>query len=196
MVNKKYFEDLIRDRGLSLRRLAVMLDILPSQLSATFAGKRRLQLDEAVRIAQIMGVTLQDIAVNAGIEAARLDQVRVPVVGVLHGSGEIAMHGSDIIERTSVPGFLAETTEAVQARTANSALAWMDGWVFFSPRTQRTPDDSVLGRFCRVKITGGAEVLATVRRGYADGTFGLSGPVVNLEDQHVEWVQPILSIRS
>ncbi len=61
-MDKRYFDDLMRDRGISLRELSRRLDILPSQMSLTFSGKRRMQLSEAVRIAQILNVQLNDVA--------------------------------------------------------------------------------------------------------------------------------------
>lgn len=46
-VNRRYFESLMADRRMSLRALAQKMVMGHSQLSLTFSGTRRPQLDEA-----------------------------------------------------------------------------------------------------------------------------------------------------
>lgn len=190
-MDKRYFDGLLRDRTISLRGLARRLDILPSQLSLTFSGKRRMQLDEAVRIAQILGVTLQEVAIHAGITAAKTDAQRVRITGILHGNGTIAEQTA--IERTPTTLILPPGAEAIHARTANSPLAWMDGWVMFTDERQ-PPRAEVIGRFCRAQIHKGPEVLATLRRGYKANTFSLSGPF-DAESQRLDWAAIVLMTR-
>lgn len=143
-MDKRYFENLMRDRGISLRGLAKRLDILPSQLSLTFNGKRRMQMDEAVRIGQILGVTLHEVAINAGITAARADVGRVRVTGILRGDGMVGEQSH--IERTTTQMPLPEGAEAIHARTADSPLSWMDGWVLFTD-ARGEPSEVLNGRF-------------------------------------------------
>lgn len=190
-VNKAFFEDLMRDRQLSLRQLAKRLDILPSQLSLTFNGKRRMQITEAVKIAQILGANVNEVMVNAGIEAARQGQARATVIGIMTGSG-IVLPNTGTMEKTIAPDGLPDSAQAIQARTADTPFAWTDGWVMFCG--DRQPPEAVMGRFCLVKIAGGDLVVSTVRRGYSPGTFNLSGPYVK-ESQRIEWASPIFLTR-
>lgn len=190
-MDKQYFDGLLRDRTISLRGLARRLDILPSQLSLTFSGKRRMQLDEAVRIGQILGVPLADVAVHAGITAARSDVQRVRITGILRGDGTIAEQTA--IERTPTSFVLPAGAEAIHARTANSPLAWMDGWVLFTDERQPVRSDA-MGRLCRVQIHNGPEVLATLRRGYKANTYSLSGPY-DADSQRLDWAAAVLITR-
>lgn len=192
-VNKRFFDDLLKDRGLSLRQLSKRMDILPSQMSLTLNGKRRMQISEAVKIAQILGAPINEVMINAGIEAARSDRRRCDVLGILQGDGSVAaVQGS---ERTIAPEGLPEDCQAVQARTAESPLGWMDGWVFFCSGKQEPKE--LVGRFCWIKIEGGPEVLATIRRGYDPGTYTLMGPLASREmvSQRIEWAAPVVLTR-
>lgn len=194
MTNKKFFDDLLMDRGMSLRQLARMMDILPSQLSRTFTGKRRMQIDEAVKIGQILGASLHDVALNAGIEAANSQIVRVPVIGFLNGDGGITRHPRDVAERVTLPMGLPEDSIAVQARTMDTQLAWLDGFLYFGAAQEDSPDMSMLGRLVRARIKGGPEVIGTLRRGYEPGKFSLAG-AVSFQNVELEWMSPIHLIR-
>ena len=191
MVNKTFFSDLLVDRGMSLRQLAKRLDVLPSQLSLTFNGKRRMQMAEAVRISQVLGAPLSEVMAAAGIAEATSRRCRVE--GILGGDGFVAPVGEGEIERVLVPDGLPEGCTAVQARTLESQLAWMDGWVFFCNGAQ--PPEELAGRFCLVTLADDRRLLATVRRGYATGTFNLSGPVTILS-QRVKSASPVLMTRN
>ncbi|NTE96731.1 helix-turn-helix domain-containing protein [Agrobacterium tumefaciens] len=192
-VNKSFFEDLLRDRKLSLRQLSKRLDVLPSQVSQTFNGKRRMQITEAVKIAQILGAPLNEVMIAAGIEEARMNARRCNVVGCMTGTGEVAVKEPDAVIRTLLPDGLPPDAVAIQARTDETGLSWMDGWLFFVCGENK-PEDSV-GRFCRVQISGGPQVMATVRRGYESGTYNLSGPT-SMSSKRLDWASPVLLTRN
>ena len=44
-VDRRFFENLLADRNMSLRQLATKMDMSHSQLSLTFSGARRMQLE-------------------------------------------------------------------------------------------------------------------------------------------------------
>lgn len=188
-VDKRFFKALMAQQKLSLRAVATKMDMGHSQLSLTFSGKRRMQLDEANQLAKIFGVPLARIAEAAGIAGVR--DTRVPMIGVMRGDGTIGL--LDKPERTPSPDGLPEGVVVLQAHTADSPNAWLDGWSFFCVRPNDVAGDAV-GRFCYAKIEGGAQVLATVRRGYQLGTFNLSGPFA-AESVVLEWAAPVLLSR-
>ena len=82
-VNKKYFDDLMKDRRISLRAIAREMNCSPSQLSRTFGGYRRMQLAEAATIARMLGVPVVEVMVNAGIEEVRGERKYAKVIGFL-----------------------------------------------------------------------------------------------------------------
>lgn len=193
-VDRRYFESLMAQRKLSLKSLATRMGMQHSQLSLTFSGQRRMQLDEAGKLADIFGVTLQKVAQAAGVVEGRASGKRVPVIGAMTGSGVVELYRDDVIERTALPEGLPEETIAVQAHTADSPAFWLDGWIFFCVRS-RIIEPEAIGRFCLAKIKDGNHVIATVRRGYRDGSFNLSGPYTK-ESERLEWATPILLTRT
>lgn len=193
-VNRRYFESLMADKHLSLRSLAQKMGMGHSQLSLTFSGARRAQLDEAAQLSQIFGVPLNDVVEALGVTVKPLNGMRVPVVGVVNGDSTVTMHQPGVVERTTAPDNLPGNTVAVQVRAPGTALDWMDGFVFFV-REPREVDPASLGRFCLAKIKDGPAVVAAVRRGYQDGTHTLRGPL-SADSVRLEWASPVLLTRN
>jgi transcriptional regulator with XRE-family HTH domain len=187
--DKRFFRALMAQQKLSMRTVASMMGLGHSQLSLTFSDKRRMQLDEAAQLAKIFGVPLARIAEAAGIAMVR--DARIPMIGCMRGDGTVEL--LDKPERTPSPDGLPEGVIAIQARTADSPNAWLDGWSFYCLKPVDVAADAV-GRFCYVKIVDGPVALATVRRGYHLGTFNLSGPHA-AESVTLEWAAPVLMAR-
>lgn len=190
-VNKRFFDDLMKDRRLSLRSIARQLDMLPSQLSLTLNGKRRMQITEAVKLGQILGAPMAEVMIAAGIEEARLDRRRCNVIGHLTGTGEVQLVEPGSVERVMVPDGLPDDVFAIQARTMDSAFSYMDGWVYFGSSEKQDPAD-LTGCFSLVQIVGGALMMGTIRRGYSTGTFNVQAGPMNLTSQRIEWASKII----
>lgn len=192
-INRRYFDSLMADKKLSLRALAAKMGMNHSQLSLTFSGARKLQLDEAAQLSQIFDEPLHTIVENAGVMVRPVAGKRVPVIGVVTGDGTVAMHGQGVVERTSSQQEMPEDVIAIQCRTAGTPLDWADGWVLFS-RPPNGVDAAVLGRLSYCKIKNGPTVIAAVRRGYEPGSHNLSGLFVK-ENAILEFATPVLTIR-
>lgn len=193
-INKRYFEGLMADQGLSLRALAKKMDMGHSQLSLAFSGARKLQLDEAAKLSTIFGEPLHKVVENAGVTVRPMSGRRVSVCGAMRGDGTVEQHGPEVIERTSAPDELPDNTVAIQCRTAGSTLDWMDGWVMFC-KEHNGPDPAMTGRLCFAKIRNGPAVIASIKRGYQEGTWNLGGPYVR-ESVTIEWATPIIITRN
>ena len=193
-VNRRYFESLMQDKELSLRALARRMSMSHSQLSLAFSGSRRLKLEEASQLASIFGRPLHEIVENAGISVRSAEGRRVSVIGSVRGDGTVALHTDGTVERTSAPQDMPEDSIAVQCRTAGSALDFMDGWIFFAPALAGIYP-AILGRFALVRIKGGPTVVATVKRGYREGTHNLSGPFQQ-ESVTLEAATPVIWTRN
>jgi hypothetical protein len=192
-VNRRYFESLMADRRMSLRALAQKMDMGHSQLSLTFSGARRPQLDEAAQLSQIFGEPLHRVVEALGVTIAPASGSRVSVVGVVGGDGTVTMHQKGTVERTMAPEGLSPDIVAVQVRAPGSPLDWIDGAVFFC-RPPDGVDAASLGRFCLVKVKDGPAAVAGVRRGYLDGSHNLVGPYA-VQNVALEWASPILLTR-
>ncbi|MBB76589.1 MAG: hypothetical protein CMJ75_18950 [Planctomycetaceae bacterium] len=190
-MNRKYFDDLLKDRQISLRTLAGKLELLPSQLSLTFSDKRRMQLGEAVLIGQLLGVPLAEVAFNAGIDVARRTMRRTKVTGFMKGDGTVLV--APPRERTTMPPGLPYDTTAIEVRAAKSAFGWMDRWMLFvgPPRDPR----HLIDRFCVVTLEDGRKVIATLMRTRAKNKYELCGPF-NAKSVPVVDAAPIISIRN
>ncbi|ACR15001.1 cI-like putative transcriptional regulator [Burkholderia phage BcepIL02] len=176
-----------------MRGLAQKMDMQHSQLSLTLSGQRKMQLDEAAQLSQLFGVPLAEIAVAAGVDIRPTSGKRVNVVGFVGKDGCVTMHGKETLERADAPPNLPDSSVAIQFRTNESALSWMDGWVAFCQQSDTVSPDSY-GRFSLCKISDGPAVVATVKRGYREGTYNLSGPFQR-ENAPLEWSTPLLVCR-
>lgn len=192
-MNKQWFLDLMAARRLSMRGLAQRMGLQHTQLSLTFSGQRKLQLDEASQLSQILGVPLHQIAINAGVSVRPASGRRVHVIGYVVNGGEVRLNPPEIGERTEAPEDMQDGVVAVQARTAATPMDWCDGAVFFFARTDRVEPDAI-GRLSVIKLTDGTLGLATLRRGYQPGTYNLSG-VMTRQSVQIESAAPVLLIR-
>lgn len=193
-INRKYFEDLMKDRKLSLRGLAKLMGLGHSQLSMVFAGTRKLQITELSQLSQIFGQPVHSILENAGVFVQPVGARRARVVGIGHGDGLVSVLGDAATEKVTAPDHLPTRAIAVQMRTAGTDLDFMDGSILFCQEPAGI-DPTSIGRLCFVKIKNGPQVVAKVVRGYKDGSFTLSGPYV-AEDVMLEWSSPISFTRT
>lgn len=193
-LNRRFFDSLMAEKKLSLRGLAAKMGMGHSQLSLTFSGGRKLQLDEAAQLSQIFNVPLYIIVENAGVSVKPIGGKRAQVIGTVLGDGAIELYDSSVIERTMAPEGMPDDTVAVQCRTAGTSLDWMDGSVLFLRRPDGI-DPAYLGRLCMCKIKDGPVVLAMVKRGYRDNTSNLSGPYLR-ESVTLEWASPVILTRN
>lgn len=190
-VNKRFFEDLLKDRRLSLRSVARQMDILPSQLSLTLSGKRRMQIAEAVKLGQILGAPMAEVMIAAGIEEAKTDRRRCNVIGHLLGSGQVEMVEKGAVERVMVPDGLPGEVCAIQARTIDSPFSYMDGWLYFVLAEKQEPSE-LIGCFTLAKLEDGPLVMGTLRRGYSTGTYNIHSGPQNLTSQRIEWASKVV----
>lgn len=190
-VNRRFFDDLMKDRRLSLRSIARQMDMLPSQLSLTLNDKRRMQITEAVKLGQILGVPLADVMIAAGIEEAKMDRRRCNVIGHLLGTGDVQLVEKGAIERVTVPDGLPDDVFAIQARTQDSQFSYMDGWLFYGSSDRQDPSELV-GRFSLVKLEDGTLTLGTLRRGYSSGTYNIQAGPQLLTSLRVEWASRLI----
>jgi transcriptional regulator with XRE-family HTH domain len=65
-IDKAWFQDQMKERGLSLRRMASRMGMDPGALSRTLNGERRMQVDEIRKIADIFGTSANGILRHLG----------------------------------------------------------------------------------------------------------------------------------
>lgn len=192
-MNKQFFLDLMAARRLSMRGLAQRMGLQHTQLSLTFSGQRKLQLEEAAQLSQILGVPLHQIAVNAGVSVRPIAGRKVQVIGFVGKDGAVVHTHQDFGERTEAPDDMPDDVVAVQCRTAGTPLEWIDGWVAFFRKPDNV-DTTAIGCMSYVKVAGGGSGLATVKRGYQPGTYNLTG-IMERQNVVLESASPVILIR-
>lgn len=60
-VDRKWFQERLDRKGLTLRKTAALVGIDPAALSRTLKGNRRMKLDEVAKIATVLEVTPSDV---------------------------------------------------------------------------------------------------------------------------------------
>lgn len=192
-MNTIWFRDRLKAMELSQRGLAKMLDIDAAAVSYMLRGQRKMTLQEANRIAQILGVPASEVMRQAGIKVD--DGIkRVPVAGVCDSSGHITLLAARTHEKVIAPADVPADSYAIQVRSPGHTK---DGWMFFVASEQREPREQI-DSMCLCALQDGTQVLAYVRRGYRKDAFNLtlstdSGKL--LQDQQVSWASPVLWIK-
>lgn len=74
-VDKIWFQDRIRDRKLSQRRLAFLMDMDPAAMSLMLSGRRRMSTEETNIMARHLGVSVQEVMEHAGIRPHKIKTV-------------------------------------------------------------------------------------------------------------------------
>lgn len=192
-INDAYFRELFQERGLTIQSVAKKLGMPQhTSLSLTLSGKRKMQLGEAVALSQILSVPLSDVVTEAGYPLNRGSK-GIPVIGILRGDGTVEP-SKDVLTRAVLPEGLPAHVVAIQARTSDTPLSWMDRFVFFAD-AQEKPGPNSAGRFCLASSKGTMR-LGVLRPGYSAGTFAITGPDHREEAAKIEWIRPILMTRN
>ena len=66
-MNRDWFLEQLTIKGLSQRKLARHWGVDPSFVTLTLQGKRPMQLDEVVKTAEMLEVSVDEILQNAGL---------------------------------------------------------------------------------------------------------------------------------
>jgi len=192
-MNTKWFRERLETIELSQRGLAKLLKIDAAAVSYMLRGKRKMTLQEAHRISQILGVPASEVMRQAGIKVDD-DIKRVPISAICDAAGAITMLAPRTHEKIIAPADVPTDAFAVQVRSPGHTK---DGWVFFVSSAQHEPREQI-DSMSLVALADGTQMLAYIRKGYRKDTFNLtlstdSGKL--LQDQQVSWASPVLWIK-
>lgn len=195
-IDTDWFLIQLAERRMSQRQLARFMGIDPASVHRLLQGKRPMRFDEAGQLAQLLGVTVDDILRHAGLPVGAGQTV--PVVGRIEDGGEAHIDWGHEIDRVPAPLDMAANSVAVVMRTAGTTWEPMDRWVmFFQPPVDGITVDAI-GRMSLVRLAGsGTILLRFLRRGYKRGRFDLIGwQVASLEDVALDWATPVEHIKT
>ncbi|MDP2619887.1 MAG: helix-turn-helix transcriptional regulator [Hyphomicrobiales bacterium] len=177
LIDVKWFQDRIRDLGLSQRRVSKLLERSPNTLSLILTGHRRVSHKELPRLAQFLDTTPDELLKRLGAETpGTVRDGDVEIIGTVDEMDRITPETA--ARRVAAPSQfrLTRTLRAVVFETAGTGHDWMHGWALFyeQPARPRAVDADTLGRLCVVEVGDkpGAYVCA-IRRGIERGRYDL-----------------------
>lgn len=196
-VNEKWFRDRITDKGTSARQIAHKMGLDPAAMSLMLRGKRGMSPQEGADLAQILGVTYEEVLRHAGIAIPTENKKMVPVVGVVDDSGVVSstVSGPRRIERTIGT---RDDMAALRIQVPNDPT---DGWTaFYVPSSRLEPD--AVGRVAVVQARGkgASRYLGVLQKGYERDKWTVvplrvGDPGARIEGLTVDWATPVLWIR-
>ena len=196
-IDDKWMRLMIDRSGHSLRSFAGAVGIDPSAFLRTLKGKRRLQLDEAQRMAGVMGVDVSDVLAHAGVKL-RVPGTNGATAKVVAKAGPAPIGGR--VDAADGSVVFAPTKASASAQIVALAIVgdpFLEGWrVLCEPgEVLATPGAGVDAGIVQTK--GGKLLLRKVRPAFAKGRYDL-GPVFGFggreNDVEVVGVIPVVGL--
>jgi len=193
-IQTKWFRDRLADRQMSQRALARAMGLDAAAMSLMLRGKREMKMAEAAEIARLLGVPAEDVMANAGVRTGS-GHTQVQIVAVIDGHGEVHCKINAPLGVIQHPGGgLPGNINAIQCRTAGSALDHMDGWLLFVQEPRDGVPHDAIGRLSVCQIHGGVKYLAKPTRSYSRGRWDLTGPATTAQGVQIDYAAPVLQI--
>lgn len=171
-INTQWFTTRLADKQMSQRSMAKLIGLDPAAVSLLLRGKRKMTVEEAGQIADLLGVHVDEVLRHAGVRLTSRSQPaegRVPVVGWIDGRGFVhddKAKGPSVVE--APPS--GEDCIAFRMQTDGA----FDGWVCYYRQIEGVSLE-VLDRMCIVELENGQKLLRAVKRGYEPGFFTIGG---------------------
>lgn len=201
-IDKRWFQHRFQDRDLTQRDVAATLQLDPSAVSLMLKGDRKMQIDEAARLAELLGVPVDEVMSRAGIEPPKGRKGTVMIAGWIGADGEVHPGKIDAPRRGPLPPELPEDAVALRVQVATGEAIALNGWLMYYVPGDRV-DPEAIGRLSVVQLAGnGPRYLRLVTRGYSPGKWTLCSfvrpedPRYRIEDVRLEWACPVLWIRT
>lgn len=158
-VDNDWFKAKLEDNNMSMRDLAKRMDMNVSSLSRTFAGLRKMQMDEAKQIAHFLRAPVTEVMRHAGV-AVDLDGLPTRIMlaayiahdGIMHRLKDPKPIPQSIIEKAQSAIARSGNGQiiAAQVRASEGALSmWDDALVLFQPTD--TVENSAIGSLAIVR---------------------------------------------
>lgn len=191
-INTRWFKDRMADRQLTQRKVAKELDLDPAAVSLMLRGQRKIQIEEAPAMAELLGVPLADVLTAAGIDADAGAKGAVAVVGWVDDAGEVHMKRPEGPRKVAAPLGMPAAAVAVRYQTRGPTDGWM---AFYVPMTEVAAD--AVGQVCVVKLASkeGGVFIRAVKKGYGKGLYNLVGVQLDqgsLDGVQLLWAAPVL----
>lgn len=169
-VDSQWFTDRLAERRLSLRGLAKLMEMSPSSLSLRLNGRYKITMEEATVMANLLGVTFEEIVLRAGIKVPKDPSRSVRVVGhVTAGVVKMTKTGGSVARPIPLPGGVV----AIKGGSIGVARGVEGGWTFFYNPSHKLQPEAV-GQLSVVE--GVSQTwLGVLERGSERGSWNVRG---------------------
>lgn len=213
-INDQYFRDALQATDKSQREMARFMGLDPSAITLMFQGRRAMQLTEAQQIAQFLGVAIEDVLRNAGLElsgtpkqgsgqhnAAQQHAAQtasphsaVPLAGTIDAKGELHLDPKGAGQTIDAPLRLPSGAVAVRAAGDVFPPTVMRGaLVFFRPGEAVEP--AAIGRLAVLRFGNKKLCLAHVAPGFELDRYNLTDSSGGKENVALVSATPVLWIK-
>lgn len=189
--------------GCTAAELGRRLNVDRASIHRLIHGTRSIRIDELPILAQAIGVDVEDITAQLGIEPTPTGSkatAACPIVGKV--AGDLAVHWEAPKGPKTVksPAPVDQALVALRFVTTGSPLAAMDGALAFlhKPTGGSGVDaGATLGKICVVKTKKGAWALRVIRRGHTPGHWCLDAidGSPREDDVQVDAAAPVLWLK-
>lgn len=168
MIDHIWLSQQLTRQGLSQSGLGRAMGFPPERISRLLRGERKITLQDAATIAQILGCSLEETAIHLGVVVTTPTP---PTPQEREVSWQVN-HQGDIIP------WLGPRKKVIWLDVTVQAIAMVDkasplyGWVFFFSPCQTIPPRAI-GRFCVVQTTTDTRLLRRLMPGFTLDHYNL-----------------------
>lgn len=161
-VDTAWFDSRFRSLGILKREGAAALGMDDNVLGRCLSGRRKVQIGEAIALAELLRVPFSEIVRRLG---HKLPAATVPVVGYVNERARIGPVGSEHELRVEAPTDSDAATVAVIVRASHTRMAVHDGTIlYYEPASLVRPD--AFGRLSIIETSqSGPAVVGILDRG-------------------------------
>lgn len=184
--NKTWFQDRLRNLGITQKRLASALHLDASGVSLLLAGKRKMKVEEAAEIAKLLSVPLEDVLLNAGVDLEDAESTTsITISGWFNETLALIEEPPKGPKKAVAPLAGARDLKVARLVTGGSPFDSLDGALVYF-KANRSVDMDAIGRLSVIRIQGEInKKLRVVKKGYNPGLFNLFFPTGVLAEENV-----------
>jgi transcriptional regulator with XRE-family HTH domain len=195
-INTAWFRDRIAARQTSQRKIAKAMKLDPAAVSLMLRGLRNVLPHEAEQLARELGVPLNEVLENLGVDVQAGAAGRATILGWADDEGVVRMQRpAEGPRKLEAPIGMPSDTGIVVRRSEG----YTDGWAYYFVPGTSVGSDAV-GRLCVCQVAGKAEWhLRVVRRGSSKGAWNLVCPFGKgdtLTDVRLASAAPVLWVKT
>jgi hypothetical protein len=194
-----WFKNQFASRDLTQRKVCKLIGINPTGLTLFLQGKRNLKNSYIVKLAETLGITIEDVLTHAGVPVhSGGAKESVGVVGYVDANFSVTFGPAKGPKAVPKPSFGGTEISAIRFQTAGTPLSGIDGACAYFHKSEGKITNELAGKYAIVKITGSKKWLLRVcNRGYRGGTWNLNlmNGTLKEEDVSLEAAMPVIWLR-